>query len=180
MIIAISGLHGTGKSTIAKKLAEELDLKYYSTGNAFREMADSMEMTLEEFNQYVESHPTIDKKLDHKVVDLAKEKDDYVIESQLSGYLLRDIADYMILLTAPLEIRVKRMAERDEESFEEKLTETKVRENSEYQRFKDLYNIDVRDDDLKKETFDLIVDTENLSIQEVLNRILEHIKNEEV
>lgn len=180
MIIAISGLHGTGKSTIAKKLAEELDLKYYSTGNAFREMADSMEMTLEEFNQYVESHPTIDKKLDHKVVDLAKEKDDYVIESQLSGYLLRDNANYMILLTAPLEIRVKRMAERDGESYDDKLSETKVRENSEYQRFKDLYNIDVRDNDLKKETFDLIVDTENLSIQEVLNRILEYIKNEEV
>ena len=179
MIIAISGLHGTGKSTIAKKLAKELDLKYYSTGNTFREMADSMDMTLEEFNQYVESHPNIDKKLDRKVVDIAREKDDYVIESQLSGYLLKDNADYMILLTAPLEIRIKRMAERDEVSFDEKLSETNIRENSEYQRFKDLYNIDVRDDDLKKKTFDLIIDTKNLTIQEVLNRILEYIKNKE-
>jgi len=179
LIIAISGLHGTGKSTIAKKLAKELDLKYYSTGNTFREMADSMDMTLEEFNQYVESHPNIDKKLDRKVVDIAREKDDYVIESQLSGYLLKDNADYMILLTAPLEIRIKRMAERDEVSFDEKLSETKIRENSEYQRFKDLYNIDVRDDDLKKKTFDLIIDTKNLTIQEVLNRILEYIKNKE-
>jgi cytidylate kinase len=173
----MSGLHGTGKSTIAKKLAEELELKYFSTGKAFREMADNMGMSLEEFNQYVENHPEIDQKLDWKVVEIAKEEDDYVIESQLSGYLLKDIADYMILLTAPLEIRIKRMAERDEESIEEKLTETKIREDSEYQRFKDLYDIDVRDDDLKAEIFDLIIDTENLSIQGVLNKILEFIDN---
>jgi cytidylate kinase len=177
LIIAISGLHGTGKSTIAKKLAEELELKYFSTGKAFREMADNMDMSLEEFNQYVENHPEIDQKLDQKVVEIAKEEDDYVIESQLSGYLLKDIADYMILLTAPLEIRIKRMAERDEESIEEKLTETKIREDSEYQRFKDLYDIDVRDDDLKAEIFDLIIDTENLSIKGVLNKILEFIDN---
>ena len=40
MIITISGLHGTGKSTIGKKLAENLGIRYYSTGQAFRELAN--------------------------------------------------------------------------------------------------------------------------------------------
>ena len=64
MIIAISGLHGTGKSTIAKKIAEKLGIRHYSTGDAFRELAEEMNMTLEEFTAYVEKNPEIDKKLD--------------------------------------------------------------------------------------------------------------------
>lgn len=179
MIIAVSGLHGTGKSTIAKKLAEELGLDYYSTGSAFREMAKEKDMSLEEFNQYVESHPDIDKKLDYKVLDIAKKKDEYVIESQLSGYLLKEVADYKILLKAPLKVRVERMAERDDESLEEKIKETELREQSEYKRFQELYDIDVRNDILQEDTFDLIIQTENLSIREVVDKILNYIKKKE-
>ena len=75
MIIAISGLHGTGKSTIAKKIAEKLGLRHYSTGDAFRELAKEMNMTLKEFTSYVENNPIIDKKLDEKVKSIGKQGD---------------------------------------------------------------------------------------------------------
>ena len=51
MIITISGFHGTGKSTIAQLLANNLNLKFYSTGYAFRDLAKQMNMKLEEFNK---------------------------------------------------------------------------------------------------------------------------------
>ena len=109
MIITISGLHGTGKSSVGKKIAEKLGYDYYSTGQAFRDLAKEHEMSLEEFSDYVENNPQIDEKLDQKVIELA-EKGDIVIDSQLGGHLLQDIADFKILLTAPLKIRVKRMS----------------------------------------------------------------------
>ena len=115
MIITISGLHGTGKSTIAKLIAEKLKIQYYSTGQIFRVLALETNMTLEEFTEYVEENPDIDKKLDSKIIEIAQ-KGNIVIDSQLSGYILKTIADFKILLTCTLETRVKRMSERDSSS----------------------------------------------------------------
>jgi len=171
MILTISGLHGTGKSTIGKKLAKSLGIKYYSTGEAFRDLAKDMNMSLKEFTHYVEENPEIDKQLDKKIIDIAK-KGNIIVDSQLSGYILESIADFKILLTCPLETRVKRMAERDLTLYENNLKETLLREKSELRRFKELYNIDLSDNDKIKKMYDLIIDTQNLTIEEVLNRIL--------
>lgn len=176
MIISVSGLHGTGKSTIAKLMAERLGILYYSTGQAFRDLANEKNMSLEEYTNYVENHPDIDKDLDNKVVNMAK-KGNIIIDSQLSGYILKSIADFRIHLTCPLKLRVKRMSERDQTSFEEKLKETSLREKSELERFKKLYNIDLSDKNSINEFFDLVINTENLSIEEVLDTILSELKN---
>lgn len=175
MIITISGLHGTGKSVIAKLMAERLGILYYSTGQAFRDLAKEKNMSLEDYTNFVENHPDIDKDLDNKVVNMAK-KGNIIIDSQLSGHILKSIADFRIHLTCPLELRVKRMSGRDQTSFEEKLKETILREKSELERFKNLYNIDLSDKNLINEFFDLIINTENLSIEEVLAKILSELK----
>jgi len=176
MIITISGLHGTGKSVIAKLMAERLGILYYSTGQAFRDLAKEKNMSLEDYTNFVENHPDIDKDLDNKVVNMAK-KGNIIIDSQLSGHILKSIADFRIHLTCPLELRVKRMSGRDQTSFEEKLKETILREKSELERFKNLYNIDLSDKNLINEFFNLIINTENLSIEEVLAKILSELKN---
>ena len=95
MIISISGFHGTGKSAVGKAAAEKLGLKYYSTGEAFRDIAKDMNMSLEDFSYYVENHPEIDEKLDNKILDIGQEGD-IVIDSQLSGHLLKEVADDFI------------------------------------------------------------------------------------
>jgi len=175
MIITISGLHGTGKSTIGKLIAEKLGIQYYSTGQAFRDLAQEMNLTLEDFTKYVEKNPKIDEKLDDKIEKIAQ-KGNVIIDSQLSGYILKTVADFKILLICPLETRVKRMAERDNSNYEKKLKETKLREKSELERFKSLYNIDLSDyDDLNK-IYDLIINTENLTIEDIVEKILMQIK----
>ncbi len=171
MIITISGLHGTGKSTIAKLLAENLGILYYSTGQAFRDLAKENNMSIEEYTSFVENHPEVDKELDNKVVKMAK-KGNVIIDSQLSGHILKSIANFKIHLTCPLEVRVKRMTARDQTSYEEKLKETTIREKSELERFKRLYNIDLSDKKSTKAFFDLIIDTELLTIEEIVNKIL--------
>ncbi len=177
MIITISGLHGTGKSTIAKLIAEKLKIQYYSTGQIFRDLALEMNMTLEKFTKFVEKNPDIDKKLDNKIIEIAQ-KGNIIIDSQLSGYILKSIADFKILLTCSLETRVKRISERDKSRYEEKLKETTLREKSELERFKHLYDIDLEDQKELNQIYDLIINTENLSVEEILEKILAFIEKE--
>ncbi len=134
-----------------------------------------MNMTLEDFSNYVEKHPEIDNKLDNKIIEMAKEGN-ILVDSQISAYLLKDIADFKILLTCPLETRVKRMTERDHRSFEESQKETTLREKSELERFKNLYGIDINDQKKARKVYDLILDTNNKSIDEVVNLILNKLK----
>jgi len=175
MIVIISGRHGTGKSVIGKLLAEKLEIQYYSTGQTFRDLAQEMNMTLEEFTKFVEENPEIDKQIDNKIVEIAQ-KGNIIVDSQLSGYFLKSIADFKILLTCPLETRVKRMAERDNTDYEKKLKETKLRETSELKRFKQLYNIDLNDEEELTLLYDLVINTETLSIEEILEKILSAIE----
>ena len=177
MIITISGLHGTGKTTIGKKVAESLGLRYFSTGEVFRDLAKLMSMSLVEFTKYVEENPETDKKLDNRIIEISKEGN-VLTTSLLSGYLLSDVADFKILLTCPFEIRIKRMAERDKTSYEEKLKETEYREKSESERFILLYNIDINNNENVEEIFDFIVDTNEFSIEESVNKILSEIKSQ--
>lgn len=175
MILTISGLHGTGKSTIGKLVAEKLGIKYYSTGEAFRDLAKEMNLTLEEFTEYVENNPNIDKKLDHKIIEIAQ-KGDIIIDGQLSAHFLESVTNFKILLICPLEIRVERMAERDNTSYNKKLKETIMREDSELNRYKKLYNIDLKDEEKIAKLYDLIMNTENLTVDEVFEQILTAVK----
>jgi cytidylate kinase len=179
MILTISGLHGTGKSTIGKLISQKLGLKYYSTGQAFRDMAKDMNFTLEEFTDFVEKNPEIDKKLDDKIIEIAL-KGNVIIDSQLSAYILESIADFKILLTCPLEIRVNRMTKRDASVYNDKLKETTLREKSELARFNKLYDIDLNNQLNMEKIHDLIIDTAELTIEEILELIISTLKKNKI
>jgi cytidylate kinase len=166
VVIAISGLHGAGKSTAARALARRFGLKYISAGTVFRQMAKERGMTLHKFSQYVERHPGIDKQIDTRTANAAKE-DGVLIDARLSGWMAKG-ADISVLLTAPFELRVKRIARRERRRYKDVLVETKSRERSEARRFKRLYGIDAND----YSGFDLMLNTDRWSVKE-MNRILE-------
>ncbi len=179
MILTISGLHGTGKSTIGKLISQKLGLKYYSTGQAFRDLAKDMNFTLEKFTDYVEKNPDIDTKLDDKIIEIAL-KDNIIIDSQLSAYILESIADFKILLTCPLEIRVNRMSERDASLYDDTLKETVIREKSELARFNILYDIDLNNQSKIENIYDLIIDTAELTVEEILDLIFSALKKNKI
>ncbi len=160
--VAISGLHGTGKTTAAEALKKRLDLRYVSGGSIFREMAEEKDMDLSEFSKYVENHPEIDKKIDERTAKEA-EKEDVLIDARLAGWMA-EAADIKILLTAPLEVRVQRISDREGRLYEEVKEETIAREKSEKERYKELYDIDVDDDSV----FDLVLNTEKFNEEEVI------------
>lgn len=160
--VAISGLHGTGKTTAAKALSKEFDLRYISAGDVFRQMAEERDMSLSEFSNYVEDHPEIDKEIDQRTAEEAK-KDGVLVDARLAGWMAKE-ADIRILLTASLEERVKRISDREDRSYDEVMEETRAREKSEERRYKDIYDIDVEDCSV----FDLVLNTEKFGEEEMI------------
>ena len=162
VVVAISGSSGTGKTTVARYLVKEFGLKYVCAGTIFRKLAEEKGMTLEEFSRYVERHPEIDRMIDRRTVEAAREKN-VLIDARLAGWMAKK-ADVKILLTAPLEVRVRRISQREGRRHDEVLRETVVRERSERRRFKKIYGIDVGD----HSSFDLILNTARLSVRETV------------
>ena len=59
MIITVSGTPGSGKSTIAKALAKNFRLKYFSSGDLMRNLAEKKGISLAELNKLAEDNPSV-------------------------------------------------------------------------------------------------------------------------
>lgn len=171
-IIAISGPHGSGKSTAAKTVAELLNYTYVSAGQLFREMAREKGMNLEEFSERAEVDEEIDRYIDNKTLELAQIENGIIVDAQLGGWILRKVADLIIYITAPLKTRIQRIAERENRSLEEIKKETLMREESERDRYQKLYNINISDLSI----YDVIINTKKYDASECVDIIMASVK----
>jgi cytidylate kinase len=170
VVITFSGLHGAGKSTHAKQIAEEFGLRYVSAGDVARKVARDRGLTLTELTDLTARDASIDNALDDMTRREAK-KGSVVLDGQLAGWMARDFADIKVYLRAPLSIRVGRLASRDGVSLEEATKELLHREEAERERYKSLYGIDVGDISI----YEVILDTSLLGLEstrEVLKTIV--------
>ncbi|MBX0295044.1 (d)CMP kinase [Haloarcula nitratireducens] len=171
MLITVSGPAGSGKSTLAKSLADALSYDHVSGGDIFRSLAEERGMTPLELNKAAEEDDQIDRDLDCRLRDIAAERDDLVLESRLAGWMAGEYADIKLWLTAPLDVRADRIAQRENKPFDQARAETAERGQSEAQRYNDYYDIDF--DDLS--IYDLSVNTARWDPQGVLSVTLHAI-----
>jgi cytidylate kinase len=170
VVIAVSGQPGSGKTTVAREVARALKVPLVSSGSLFRELAAKSGMDFLEFHKYAEANPEIDKKIDSMAIELAK-NGNVVLEGHLTAWVVRPYADLCIYLKASREIRAKRVAMRDNKSFEEALREVTDREELNRKRYLAIYGIDIRDLSI----FDLVLDTTYLSINDTVRISLDFI-----
>lgn len=145
MLITVSGPPGSGKSTTAVGLAEAFGLEHVSGGDIFRDLAAERGYTPVEFNELAEEEDQIDRDLDRRLRTIAAERDDVLLESRLSGWLAGEHADLRIWLDAPIDVRARRIADREEKDVAIAREETRRREASEAKRYRELYSIDIDD-----------------------------------
>jgi cytidylate kinase len=182
MLITFSGLHGTGKTTVAKLVAEKFGLSHLSTGMIFREMAAANHMNLVEFSEYAANHREIDIQLDNKMRERGL-KGNIVLDGQLCWHFLKNEADWKVLLVCDESTRIHRIFDRDREgtglsiTLESARRETLERERIEQGRYKEIYGIDLSDSALVKNNHDIVVDTTSRTVPEVVEAIVSIIRS---
>jgi cytidylate kinase len=176
IVICISGMTGSGKSTVAKRLADKYGLDYFSGGNALKSLAqdEGYDSDLRgwwespqglKFLQQRMSDPTFDKKIDEKLLELA-EKGDVVLDSWTMPWLFD--GGFKIWLEASLQVRAKRVMERDDISDEEAVKALKEKDEKTRAIYKNLYGFALGND---LSPFNLIIPTDELDSDQVFHAV---------
>lgn len=182
MIVSISGTPGSGKSTIAKRLAQELGFKRYYMGGMRRQAAKERGMTLEEYNRLGEEDPSTDLEVDRFQEELGRTEDDFVIEGRTSFHFIPH--SFKVFLDVDLREAARRILhdeaqdERNEEvgmGVEEKARNLEERMASDERRYQKYFDIRCYD----KEHYDLVIDTTRLTPDEVFERVLSAVKQQQ-
>jgi len=166
MKITITGLPGSGTSTVGRELADRLGYEFQSGGNIFRQMAAENGMSLYEFDHFVRSHPEHDHWLDNRQAEYGREHDNFVLESRLGWYFVPD--SLKVRLDCELDERMRRVADREGISIEEAREKNSAREKT-YIRYRELYGIE---DFLSDEHFHVTADTTNRPAADVVDELM--------
>jgi len=138
-----------------------------SAGTLFRKLADERKVSLEKFQELAAADPSIDRLVDERTM-LEAERGDVVVDGQIAGWVLKEISDLRILLTAPLVVRLERIAARDHISLEEARRQTLHREGVQAERYRKHYGFSVDDGSI----YHLILDTSFGSIEDTAKILL--------
>jgi cytidylate kinase len=163
---------GSGKSTVAKKIAEKYGLDYYSGGNAMRVLAQEEGYNSEvtgwwesaeglKFLQQRMNNPAFDKKIDDMLLEYGK-KGNVVLDSWTMPWLLDE--GFKVWLEASPKVRAQRVVTRDGLSTEDAMAALVEKDAQTRKIYKNLYGFDLG---LDLSPFNLILTTDDLEPEEV-------------
>ncbi len=173
--ITISGRSGSGKSTVAEMLANHLHVPFYSIGNIRRSIAKKLNLTIEEFN-LSDKEGKYDKLVDNFQKKLLPP---FVLDSRLGFYFQPN--SLKLFIDVDYEVAAKRIF-KDQRSTEKYSSEDDVkkeimeRDQGDSKRFLKLYRVS----HLDLSHYDFVINSSYLSPDEVLNQILDFLKNKEI
>lgn len=182
MIITLSGLPGSGKSTVATRLAETLGWPRYYMGRLWRELARQRGITLPELQAEAEKDQTVDKMIDAMVQSLGEKEDNIIIESRTAFHFIP--RSFKIFLTVdPHEgaerifSDVQKSDSRNEggnlKTLNDVVRANEARMASDRKRYQQYYHLDVFD----PSRFDFVLDTTGKTKEEVFDQVWTAIKD---
>lgn len=159
LIITVDGPSGSGKGTLAEYIAEKLGIEHFSAGDVFRAIADDQGISHVELAKKADKD--VDVKVDRRTLERAL-KESCVVDGRLPSWVLGDYSDLRIFLTADLEERARRVAEREDKDLEKVKEETGERDKENKRRYHEYYGIDTEELDI----YDLIIDNTDMGVEE--------------
>lgn len=181
MIISFSGWPGSGKSVVAKRLAQQFGWPFYSMGQLRRQAAKQKGLTLEEYNQLAITDISTDLEVDEYQAKLGREQDNFIIDGRTSWHFIPH--SYKIFLTVDPKTGAQRIFqdlqksdERNEadnlNSLEAVIANNHQRVDNDRQRYRQYFGIDAYDLD----NYDEVVDTTNLDLDQVVAQLANLIR----
>lgn len=176
MIITIAGDAGSGKSTVAKLVAEKLNFRHYSVGDFMRAIAKRRKLTLLEVSRLAEKDRIIDEELDDMQIELVKYEDNFVLDSRLGWHFMPQ--SFKVFLKVDVKegakriFKDKRKGEKENKSLRATIANIEKRRKSELRRYKKYYRINP----YEEKNYDLIIDTAKLSPEEAAEKIIKAAK----
>src|SRR2546426_12487995 len=113
VLLTTSGLPGSGKTTVARLVAQELGLEHVYAGDLFRRQAEAAGLTLEQYARRAETDHSIDRRLDEAMRARAR-RGDVVLEGRLAAFVAEEAGVRALrgFLDAPEPLRAARLAGR--------------------------------------------------------------------
>jgi len=181
MKITLAGKHGAGKSTVGKILAEKLGYNYFYTGGHMREMAEKRGLNLIELSRLANNDSSIDKKIDDWQINIGKTQDNFILDAHLAFHFIPDSIKIFFEVDenegAKRILNEKNTLHRKKEAnfsdINSVISNLKERKASEQKRWKEMYGLNQDD----HTNYDFIINTTNISAEEVANKIIEFIKS---
>jgi len=171
--IAVSGeIIASGSTTLAWELAKKLGWRFHIAGEVFRQYCQERGWPIERYKDIPEE---IDREADEKAREMFEKEEGIVYEGCLAGWISKDLVHvFRVLCVAPLEVRIKRFAQRERVSPEEAREKVLSRDKSTTEKLKKLYKIK---DLFDREYFHLVLETDKMTLEKEVKAVLEKMAN---
>lgn len=172
-IITITGDLGSGKSTVAKLIAEKTGMEYFSTGKIQRKIAEELGIDTLELNKRGKQDKSTDNLIDGKLKSMNNDgTDNIILDSRMAWHFVGN--SFKVYLTAIPLVAAERVnsdkTRTGEPTGDLETTSNNLlaRQKEENERFSAFYGVDCKNLD----NFDLVIDTSSATPEQIANLIL--------
>lgn len=171
-ILTVSGLIGSGKTSVCRKIEALTGWRVISAGTILRKMAEESGLSVIEFNEKAKTDASIDQKIDDSLRALNGSDEPLVVDSRLAWHFIP--GGYKIHLVVDKDIAAQRVfgARRSDEHYatpEEAYAANAQRQKLENERFRHYYGVDCE----LWENYDFVLDTGTLQPEELARYALQ-------
>lgn len=174
IILTVSGLIGSGKTSVCRELSALTGWKVVSAGTILRRMAEDRGLSVIELNEIAKTDKSIDKLIDDHLISLQSSPEPLIVDSRLAWHFIPN--SYKIHLVVDTAIAADRVfrAQRSDETYAtpaDAYAANEQRQTIENERFQQYYGIDCED----WRNYHLILDSSSMMPAALAAKMLEAV-----
>ena len=175
-VVTISGLPGSGTSSVCELLSKQTGWHRLNAGKIFRQLAEADEISLSELGRRAQKDPDVDRRLDASMIRATRTPSGgLILEGRLTGWMVTkaEVAALKVWIHADISVRAQRVGCRDGQAIEQATKGVVERERCEIVRYKQHHSIDIADLSI----YDMIIDSEFQTVEHISRLILQRISD---